>query len=69
VEEKENDRQENKFTARRSQFNAGTKFHFLSVNVKNLIHLAEINKNPVSGFDVRGFLGSSSGSEIVTLQN
>jgi hypothetical protein len=39
------------------------------VNVKNLIHLAEINKNPVSGFDVRGFLGSSSGSEIVTLQN
>jgi len=33
------------------------------------MHLAEINKIPVSGFDVTGFLGSSSGSEIVTLKN
>jgi hypothetical protein len=39
------------------------------VNVKNLTHPEGINKIPVSGFDVTGFLGSSSGSEIVTLQN
>jgi hypothetical protein len=29
----------------------------------------KINKIPVSGFDVTGFLWNSSGSEIVTLQN
>jgi hypothetical protein len=33
------------------------------------MHLAEINKIPVSGCDITGFLGSSSGSKIVTLQN
>jgi hypothetical protein len=35
------------------------------------MHLEDmkINQIPVSGFDVTGFLGSSSGSEIVTLQN